>query len=248
MAESCIEWTDSTWNPTTGCTKVSAGCKHCYAERMAKRLKAMGQANYQNGFRLTMHDHMLDLPLRWKRSQRIFVNSMSDLFHEDVPIDFILRVFETMRKADWHQYQILTKRADRLEELDPILPWADHIWMGTSVESEKVRGRIDHLRRTSAHVKFLSLEPLIGPLPNLDLSEIDWVIVGGESGPRARPIDEEWVRDIRDQCQTQGVSFFFKQWGGVVKSKTGRLLDERTWDEYPRSSPVGQLRLLDVTS
>jgi protein gp37 len=234
MAESCIEWTDSTWNPTTGCTKISQGCKHCYAERMAKRLKAMGQQNYRNGFKLTLHDHMLDLPLRWSRPQRIFVNSMSDLFHKDVPLEFVLRVFHTMLKAHWHQYQILTKRADRLAELDSQLPWADHIWMGTSVEDQRVRDRIDHLRGTSAKVKFLSLEPLIGPLPNLNLSGIDWVIVGGESGPKARPVDPAWVREIRDQCLDQRVAFFFKQWGGVIKSKTGRDLDGRTWDEYPR--------------
>ncbi|MBV6490886.1 MAG: DUF5131 family protein [Fimbriimonadaceae bacterium] len=233
MAESCIEWTDSTWNPTTGCTKISHGCKHCYAERMAKRLKAMGQPNYRNGFRLTLHDHMIELPLKWSKPQRIFVNSMSDLFHKDVPLDFILRVFQTMLRADWHQYQILTKRADRLAELDKDLPWANHIWMGTSVEDERVRERIDHLRRTSAKVKFLSLEPLIGPLPNLDLSGIDWVIVGGESGPGARPMKPEWARDLRDQCQSAGVAFFFKQWGGVVKSRNGRVLDGRTWDEYP---------------
>ncbi len=233
MAESCIEWTDSTWNPTTGCTKISQGCKHCYAERMAKRLKAMGQPNYAKGFKLTLHEHMLELPLRWSRPQRIFVNSMSDLFHKDVPLEFILRVFQTMLKANWHQYQILTKRAERLAELDAHLPWRDHIWMGTSVENERVRDRIDCLRLTSARVKFLSLEPLIGPLPNLDLSGIDWVIVGGESGPGARPMKAEWVRDLRDQCLQQDVAFFFKQWGGVVKSRSGRVLDGRTWDEFP---------------
>lgn len=233
MAESHIEWTDSTWNPVTGCTKLSAGCKHCYAERMAKRLKAMGQPNYRNGFELTMHDHMVDLPKNWKKPKRIFVNSMSDLFHADVPLEFILRVFETMREANWHQYQVLTKRADRLEELNSELPWADQIWMGTSVENDKVRWRIDCLRNTSAAVKFLSLEPLIGALKDLDLTGIDWVIVGGESGAGARPMNPEWVRDLRDQCQEQGVAFFFKQWGGVQKSKHGRELDGRTWDEYP---------------
>ncbi len=233
MADSHIEWTDSTWNPVTGCTKISAGCKHCYALRMAKRLKAMGQPNYRNGFDLTMHDHMVDLPKRWKKPKRIFVNSMSDLFHTDVPLEFILRVFETMREADWHQYQVLTKRADRLEELDPELPWADQIWMGTSVENDKVRWRIDCLRNTNAAVKFLSLEPLIGALKNLDLTGIDWVIVGGESGAGARPMKPEWARDLRDQCQEQGVAFFFKQWGGVQKGKHGRELDGRTWDEYP---------------
>lgn len=241
MADSHIEWTDSTWNPVTGCTKISAGCKHCYALRMAKRLQAMGQPNYRNGFELTMHDHMVDLPKRWKKPKRIFVNSMSDLFHKDVPLEFILEVFETMREADWHQYQVLTKRADRLEELDPKLPWAPQIWMGTSVENDKVRWRIDCLRNTKAAVKFLSLEPLIGALKNLDLTGIDWVIVGGESGAGARPMKPEWARDLRDQCIEQGVPFFFKQWGGVQKGKHGRVLDGRTWDEYPdraRSSSV----------
>ncbi|MFN3730298.1 MAG: DUF5131 family protein [Fimbriimonadaceae bacterium] len=234
MADSHIEWTDSTWNPVTGCTKISAGCKHCYALRMAKRLQAMGQPNYRNGFDLTMHDHMVDLPKRWKKPKRIFVNSMSDLFHTDVPLEFILRVFETMREADWHQYQVLTKRADRLEELDSELPWADQIWMGTSVENYKVRWRIECLRNTRAAIKFLSLEPLIGPLKSLDLTGIDWVIVGGESGAGARPMNPDWARDLRDQCLEQGVAFFFKQWGGVQKSKAGRELDGRTWDEFPQ--------------
>lgn len=233
MAESKIEWTDSTWNPATGCTKVSAGCKNCYAERMAKRLKAMGQPNYRNGFHLTMHEHMLELPKLWKKPQRIFVNSMSDLFHEDVPLEFILRVFDTMREADWHQYQVLTKRADRLKALDSELPWADQIWMGTSVEDDRVRWRIDCLRSTGAVVKFLSLEPLIGALKDLDLEGIDWVIVGGESGPGARKVEAEWVRDIRDQCREQAVAFFFKQWGGVQKGKAGRTLDGHTFDAYP---------------
>lgn len=234
MADSHIEWTDSTWNPVTGCTKISAGCKHCYAMTMAKRLKAMGQPNYRNGFDLTLHDHMVDLPKRWKKPKRIFVNSMSDLFHKDVPLDFILRVFETMCEADWHQYQVLTKRADRLRDLDPMLPWADQIWMGTSVENDKVRWRIDCLRATTAAIKFLSIEPLIGELKNLDLTGIDWVIVGGESGAGARPMSPEWARDIRDQCKEQGVSFFFKQWGGVQKGKHGRVLDGRTWDDFPK--------------
>lgn len=239
MAESHIEWTDSTWNPVTGCTKISAGCKHCYAERMSKRLRAMGQPNYRSGFKLTTHDHMVDLPKRWKKPQRIFVNSMSDLFHEDVPLEFILEVFKTMREADWHQYQVLTKRADRLEELDSKLPWASQIWMGTSVEDDKVRWRIECLRNTTAAVKFLSLEPLIGALKDLDLTGIDWVIVGGESGAGARPMNPDWATDIRDQCLEQGVAFFFKQWGGVQKSKAGRILDGRTWDEYPVQSVGG---------
>ncbi len=246
MAESHIEWTDSTWNPVTGCTKISAGCKHCYAERMSKRLKAMGQANYRNGFRLTLQPHMLDLPLKWKRPQRIFVNSMSDLFHEDVPVEYILQVFETMNQADWHQYQVLTKRADRLAELSRFLPWREHIWMGVSVENAKVTWRIDELRRSGAWVKFLSLEPLIGPLRDLGLNGIDWAIVGGESGPGARQMKPEWVRQIRDQCQEQGVAFFFKQWGGVVKSRTGRELDGQTWDQYPAhlAAPAKQLSLV----
>ena len=231
--KSAIEWTESTWNPVTGCTKVSAGCKHCYAERMAERLQAMGQANYRNGFRLTLHAHALGLPLTWKKPQTIFVNSMSDLFHKDVPLSFILEVFDVMRRADWHRYQILTKRADRLLELDAGLPWRPNIWMGVSVESSDFVGRIDLLRRTGAHVKFLSLEPLLGPLPQLNLKGIDWAIVGGESGPGARPMDPAWVRDLRDQCQAADVAFFFKQWGGVNKKATGRALDGRTWDQMP---------------
>ena len=233
MAESHIEWTDSTWNPVTGCTKISAGCKHCYAERMAKRLQAMGQPNYRNGFRLTLQEHMLELPLRWRRPQRIFVNSMSDLFHVDVPDDYIRRVFDVMNRASWHQFQVLTKRGDRLSQLAPDLPWSDNIWMGVSVENSRVQNRIDQLRQIDANVKFLSLEPLIGPLPKLDLAGIDWVIVGGESGPGARPMKIEWVRQIKNQCTEQDVAFFFKQWGGVQKSRTGRELDGETWNGYP---------------
>lgn len=232
-ANSCIEWTESTWNPVTGCTKVSPGCKHCYAERMARRLQAIGQGNYANGFRLTLHEHNLELPLVWKRPRTIFVNSMSDLFHEAIPVDFILRVFDVMQRAHWHQYQILTKRSTRLAELDGLLPWRPNIWMGVSVENEQYCFRIDHLRKTRAQVKFLSLEPLLGPIPNLPLSGIDWVIVGGESGPGARPMRREWVIGIRDQCVRARVPFFFKQWGGVHKHRTGRLLEGRTWDEMP---------------
>ena len=231
--KSSIEWTESTWNPVTGCTKVSPGCKRCYAERMAKRLKAMGQPNYANGFSLTIHEHALELPLKWKTPQVIFVNSMSDLFHKNVPLDFILKVFDVMNRADWHTYQVLTKRSGRLRALDRRLPWSDHIWMGVSVETQKYASRIDNLRKTGAVVKFLSLEPLLGPLPNLGLEGIDWVIVGGESGPGARPMDPEWARDIRDQSLEAGVPFFFKQWGGVNKKKAGRLLQGRTWDEMP---------------
>jgi protein gp37 len=236
-AKSTIEWTEATWNPVTGCDKVSPGCKHCYAERMAERLQAMGQRNYARGFALTLQQHALDLPLTWKKPQTIFVNSMSDLFHQDVPLAFIRRVFDIMTSAHWHQYQVLTKRADRLEEIAPDLPWAPHIWMGVSVESKDYVDRIDHLRRTAAGVKFLSLEPLLGPLPSLDLRGIDWVIVGGESGHGARPMRQTWVVDIREQCQAAAVPFFFKQWGGVNKKKAGRLLDGKTWDDMPLPPP-----------
>jgi protein gp37 len=236
--KSSIEWTESTWNPLTGCTKISPGCKHCYAERMARRLQAMGQPNYVNGFELTLHEDALEMPLRWKKPQRIFVNSMSDLFHEDVPDAFILSAFDVMRRAFWHQFQVLTKRSDRLSDISPHLPWVDNIWMGVSIESQKYTYRIEHLRRAGAKIKFLSLEPLLGPVRNLRLEGIDWVIVGGESGPKARPMEPAWVIDIRDECLEAGVTFFFKQWGGVRKKKTGRELEGRTWDEMPQQ---GQL-------
>lgn len=229
-----IEWTEATWNPVTGCDKVSPGCAHCYAERMARRLQGMGQQNYARGFELTLQPHMLDLPLRWKKPRRIFVNSMSDMFHKDVPVAFIQQAFDVMRRADWHEYQILTKRAERLVELDSVLDWPTHIWMGVSVENLRFVHRIDALRQTHARVKFLSLEPLLGPLPGLNLQGIDWVIVGGESGPRARPMEARWATDIRNQCTAAGVSFFFKQWGGVFKKRTGRELDGRTWNDMPR--------------
>jgi len=232
-SNSSIEWTETTWNPITGCTKVSPGCKYCYAERMAIRLQAMGQPNYVKGFDLALHEHILNLPLKWKKPQIIFVNSMSDLFHEDVPVEFILRIFEVMQRAGWHQFQILTKRSERLLELDPLLSWASHVWMGVSVENQDYTFRIDHLRQTKATTKFLSLEPLLGPLRNLNLRDIDWVIVGGESGPKARPLDPLWVIDIRNQCQRANIPFFFKQWGGKNKKKTGRKLEGRTWDEMP---------------
>lgn len=233
MAETSIEWTDRVWNPVTGCTKVSPGCKHCYAERMAKRLEGMGQPNYRNGFRLTLQPQMLELPLRWREPRRIFVNSMSDLFHVDVPLEYIQRVFDVMRQASWHQYQVLSKRSERLRELSPFLKWPDQVWMGVSVESKKYAHRIDDLRQTKAAVKFLSLEPLLGPLPNLKLRGINWVIVGGESGPGARPMDPAWVKDLRDQCLKADVAFFFKQWGGVRKKLTGRTLEGRTYNEMP---------------
>jgi protein gp37 len=233
-----IEWTDATWNPVTGCTKISPGCTHCYAERMANRLKLMGQKNYRNGFDVTRQPHMLELPLQWKTPKRIFVNSMSDLFHIDVPLSYIKDVFGVMRRAHWHQYQVLTKRSERLLELSPRLEWAPQIWMGVSVENAGYVGRIDDLRQTAAHVKFLSLEPLLGPLHQLNLRGIDWAIVGGESGPGARPVDPAWVTDLRDQCRRAGVAFFFKQWGGVQKKRTGRELEGRTWDEMPALTVV----------
>ncbi len=233
MSVSKIEWTESTWNPVTGCTKVSPGCENCYAERMSRRLKAMGQPNYANGFAIAIHDHVVDYPLRWRKPQRIFVNSMSDLFHEDIPAEFVARVFDVMQTAHWHRFQVLTKRAERLEELAPSLPWPPNVWMGVTVENADYARRIDRLRDTPAAVKFLSLEPLLGPLARLDLSAMDWVIVGGESGPGARPMLESWVLDIREQCTAQGVPFFFKQWGGTNKKKAGRLLQGRTWDQMP---------------
>lgn len=231
-----IEWTHATWNPVTGCSKVSAGCKHCYAERFAKRLRAMGSERYRNGFRVTLHDDLLDLPKRWKTPRLVFVNSMSDLFHELVPIDFIQRVFATMRDCRHHTFQILTKRSRRLRELGPQLEWSSNIWIGVSVEDARVLRRIEDLCHVPAAVRFLSCEPLLGPLDNLPLEGIHWVIVGGESGPGARPMQPDWVRSIRDQCLSQGVAFFFKQWGGARKDRSGRLLDGRTHDDMPEAS------------
>ncbi len=235
MAQSSIEWTESTWNPLTGCTKISHGCKHCYAECMAKRLQKMGQKRYANGFTLTLQESVLELPLLWKKPRMIFVNSMSDLFHEQVPAWFIEKTFDIMRRAHWHEFQVLTKRSDRLLKLSSSIEWPANVWMGVSVELLNYTFRINHLRQTAAAIKFLSLEPLLGPLPNLDLRNIDWVIVGGESGPKASPIKKEWVLDIKEQCKTVGIRFFFKQWGGVNKKKTGRRLEGRTWNEYPKT-------------
>jgi protein gp37 len=223
-ANSAIEWTNSTWNPMTGCTKISPGCANCYAERMALRLQAMGQANYINGFKITTHEHALVLPLRWRKPQSIFVNSMSDIFHKAAPFDFIQRVFAVIEKASWHCFQVLTKRSDRLVELAPSLSWPKNLWMGVTVENSDFLHRIDDLRKVSAMVRFLSFEPLLGPMPQMDLSGIDWVIVGGESGPGARPLKPEWVRSLRDQCVERHVPFFFKQWGGTKKKKAGREL------------------------
>ena len=232
--QSTIEWTEATWNPVTGCTKISPGCKHCYAERLSYRLKEMGLRNYANGFELTLHEHMLQKPLFWKKPQMIFVNSMSDLFHDAVPIAYVHQVFDVMRQAWWHEFQVLTKRAERLLELSTELDWSDNVWMGVSVENSDYQFRINMLRQSKARFKFLSLEPLLGPLPDLELSGIDWVIVGGESGPGARPMEEDWVRQIRDKCVSSDVPFFFKQWGGVIKKRAGRELEGRTWDELPK--------------
>lgn len=231
--KSTIEWTESTWNPVTGCTKISEGCVNCYAERLAKRLKAMGQANYINGFEVTLHPNALQLPLKWKRPQKIFVNSMSDLFHDSVPIEFIQQIFKIMAQANWHRFQVLTKRAERLAEIAPQLIWPQNIWMGVTIEKSNYLSRLDYLRQTPAAVKFLSLEPLLGPMPDIDLTNIQWVIVGGESGPGARPIEKKWVIDIQKRCSESKVPFFFKQWGGVNKKKAGRLLDGKVYDEMP---------------
>lgn len=239
MSRSQIEWTESTWNPVTGCTKISSGCLNCYAERMARRLKAMGQPNYANGFDVTLHESALGIPLRWKSPQRIFVNSMSDLFHNRVPLDFIRKVFDVMHRADRHTYQILTKRSGRLRQLSGSLDWARHIWMGVTVENADNAGRIADLRASAAKVKFISFEPLLGPIQRLDLGGIDWVIVGGESGPRSRPMKREWVLDLRRQCDESGIPFFFKQWGGTRKKLAGRKLDGRTYDEMPAFARAG---------
>ncbi len=230
---SSIEWTESTWNPITGCSKISPGSKNCYAERMAKRLKAMGQTNYRNGFKITAHPLATELPLKWKKPQTIFVNSMSDIFHELVQKAFILKLFDVMNRADWHLYQILTKRSERMLELNSEIPWAKHIWMGVTVENSDYKFRIDDLRKAKANVKFISFEPLIGNIGEVNLKGIDWVIVGGESGPGARPMKEEWVLEIKRQCGKYNVPFFFKQWGGVRKKKNGRTLLNKTWDEMP---------------
>jgi len=232
-ANSSIEWTEATWNPVTGCTKISSGCKNCYAERMAFRLQAMGNKNYRNGFEVTCHPHVLELPYRWKKPRMIFVNSMSDLFHRDVPTSFIKDIFKVMNGAYWHSFQVLTKRSERLSQLSAELPWVKNIWVGVTVEDQAYIKRIDDLRKTGAAVKFLSLEPLLSPIPDLNLTGIDWVIVGGESGPGSRLMKKEWALDIRDQCLAADIPFFFKQWGGVNKKKTGRELDNRTWDDMP---------------
>ena len=233
MAQSSIEWTEMTWNPTTGCSKISKGCKFCYAEVMSKRLQAMGIEKYKDNFEVRTHPNSLEIPYTWKKSKIVFVNSMSDLFHKEVPLSYIQDVFRVMRDNPQHVFQVLTKRADRLLELNDKLKWSHNIWMGVSVENERVISRIDHLRQTDARVKFLSLEPLLGPLQSLNLEKIDWVIVGGESGHNPRPMKSSWVHNIQEQCEAKDVSFFFKQWGGKNKKKNGRILNGRTYDEMP---------------
>ena len=231
--KSKIEWTKLTWNPITGCTKISVGCENCYAERMALRLKAMGSPNYKNGFKPSCHSHLLSQPFLWKKSQMVFVNSMSDLFHKNVEDEFILKIFSTMLNAFQHCFQILTKRSARMKQMDHLFNWSKNIWMGVSVENSDYLFRIEDLKETSAFVKFISFEPLLGPINDLDLSGIDWVIVGGESGPKARPMKKNWVMDIKKKCEESNIPFFFKQWGGVNKKKSGRILDGKTWDEMP---------------
>ncbi len=245
-ANSKIEWTQCTWNPVTGCTKISTGCLNCYAERMAKRLKAMGQPNYRNGFKVTLHPQMLELPLRWRQPRTVFVNSMSDLFHEEVPLDFIRQVFDVMGRTPQHRFQVLTKRSERLAELSAALPWPANVWMGVTVESDNYTWRIDHLRQTSAVIKFISFEPLLSAIENADLAGIDWVIVGGESGPGARPMRHEWVANLRDQCLATQIPFFFKQWGGVNKKANGRALDSRLWEEIPGETMRRELTYEEV--
>jgi len=233
MSSSKIEWTESTWNPTTGCTKISSGCANCYAEKMAMRLKAMGTPKYTNGFKVTLHEDCLSEPYSWKKPKVIFVNSMSDLFHEDIPFEFIEKVFKVMNENPQHIFQVLTKRAELLLEYSPKLNWTSNIWMGVTVEDFKAKSRIDYLRQTAAAIKFLSCEPLISDLGKMDLDNINWVIVGGESGPKSRPIKEDWVLDIFNQCKTIDIPFFFKQWGGVNKKKTGKELQGEIYQEMP---------------
>lgn len=244
---STIEWTEATWNPTTGCNRVSVGCDNCYALALAKRLKAMGQPKYQRdgdpatsgpGFGLTIHEAALSIPLRWRRPRRVFVNSMSDLFHEEVPEEFIGQVIETMRATPQHTYQLLTKRSQRLARIAEQFDWPPNVWLGVTIESDRYTFRARHLRKVPAAVRFLSVEPMLGPVPSLDLTDIHWVIAGGESGSRARPVDVEWLRELRDQCVETGVPFFFKQWGGRTPKAGGRLLDGREWNEYPAGSAV----------
>ena len=245
---SAIEWTEATWNPVTGCSQVSPGCAHCYAKTFAERWRGVAGHPYEQGFDLKLWPERLDVPLRWRKPRTIFVNSMSDLFHEDIPTAFIERVFTTMRAAHWHTFQILTKRHDRLAELADQLDWAPNVWMGVSIENRRFVHRADALREVDAAVRFISAEPLLGPLEGLDLVDIDWLIAGGESGPRHRRIDAAWARDLRDRCVDNDVAFFFKQWGGPRPKSGGRELDGRHWDELPRPRAVaGRGRSLLLT-
>jgi len=234
MKATKIEWTESTWNPTTGCTKISLGCENCYAERMAKRLQSMGNYKYRNGFKLTLHPQVLRKPYTWRNPRTVFVNSMSDLFHEEIPLKYIYKVFKVMNENRRHTFQVLTKRSDLVLEYSKYLPWSKNIWMGVTVECNQYTKRIGQLRQTNAFVKFVSFEPLLSEVEIIDLSEIDWIIVGGESGPSARPIQKSWILDIKARCNLEGIPFFFKQWGGVNKKKTGRILEGKTWDEMPK--------------
>jgi protein gp37 len=246
MADSTsIEWTDATWNPVTGCTKISAGCDHCYAERFSERFRGTRGHPFETGFDLTLRPERLEQPLQWRSPRMIFVNSMSDLFHKEIPKEFIGRVFDTMEAASWHTFQVLTKRSslmrDFLRKRYGAQRGPSHMWFGVSVEDGTRTSRIRHLREAPAGVRFLSIEPLIGPMGKLDLTEIDWVIVGGESGPSARPMEREWVREVRDQCRDSGIAFFFKQWGGLRPKSGGRKLDRREWNQFPRIPQPGQL-------
>ena len=235
--DTSIEWTSATWNPVTGCTKISQGCKNCYAERMAKRLHAMGSERYQNIFDVTLHEDLIARPRSWAKPRMIFVNSMSDLFHESVPLEFIAQIFDTMQACPQHVFQILTKRSQRLADLAPDLTWSPNIWIGVSVENQSVIERIYHLQSVPAKIRFLSCEPLLGPLDNLPLNNVEWVIVGGESGPGARPMKRDWVLSILEQCRSHKIPFFFKQWGGTKKVKTGRTLLGVEYNEFPIDSP-----------
>lgn len=231
--KSKIEWTESTWNPVSGCTKISNGCDNCYAERMAKRLQAMGTKGYENGFEVTLHPESLEKPLKMKKPQMIFVNSMSDIFHKDIPDEYIMKIFEVMNKAHWHTFQVLTKRPKRLKQMADKLKWSDNIWMGVTVEANDYVDRVDYLRNIDAKIKFLSVEPLIDSVDKMDYTNIDWVIVGGESGYGCREIKKEWVIDVKNRCEKENIAFFFKQWGGVNKKKNGRLLDGQIYDGMP---------------
>jgi protein gp37 len=239
---STIEWTGATWNPVTGCTKISDGCKNCYAERIAYRLQAQGQPHYIDGFEVRIHKDSLGIPLKWRKPRVVFVNSMGDLFHEDVPEEFLCRVFEVMNRAKHHVFQVLTKRSEYLLKMNSKLQWSENIWMGVSVENQKYLERINHLRNISAHIRFISFEPLLGPIVDVNLAGIDWVIAGGESGPRARTVKRSWVENIRDQCVESRVPFFFKQWGGFDRKKSGRVLDGKVWEEMPK---IRNLAVLD---